>query len=174
MALAQVRVLFLPSYVPCLPYYFRLEVRLPRTWLCLVEEIAWNYDEETIDTVMGKTIKAALDSATALSRQGESFGLEGSFNFLDTYDAPDTSISPDLLSPIPSRDPSPRRLRPKSKSPARWKILKSINDAIQHVMNTRAPGVYGTLFCPHSMMPLKFLHSSIPERPTSRPFRSSS
>jgi len=153
MALAQVRVLFLSSCIPCLPYYLRLEVRLPRTWISLVEEIAWNYDEETIDTVMGKTIKAALDSASALSRQGESFCLEENFNFLDTFDAPDTAISPDLLSPIPSRDPSPRRLRPKSKSPARWKILKSINDAIQHVMNTRAPGVYGTSISPTTRLP---------------------
>ncbi|KDR76317.1 hypothetical protein GALMADRAFT_96866 [Galerina marginata CBS 339.88] len=124
--------------------WHKLEVRLPRTWLSLVEEIAWNYDEETVDIVMGRTIKeatqAAMNSAHVLSNKDGSFRLEE--NLFDTLDAPDTTISMDLLSPVPSRDPSPRRLRPKSKSPARWKILRSISDAIQDVMNSRAPGVY--------------------------------
>lgn len=125
----------------------RLEVRLPRTWLSLVEEIAWNYDEETVDTVMGSSLEAATraamqsaNSLNSLSSQGEQFRFdENIFNL----EVPDPSISPDLLSPAPSRDPSPRRLRPKSKSPARWKILRSISDAIQDVMNRKAPGVYG-------------------------------
>lgn len=123
---------------------YRLEVRLPRTWLSLVEEIAWNYDEETVDTVMGRTIqeatRAAMNSAGVLSNKDGYFNFDE--NLLRTLDVPDTSITPDLLSPIPSRDPSPRRLRPKSKSPARWKIFRTISDAIQDVMNTRAPGVY--------------------------------
>ncbi|KAF8962768.1 hypothetical protein BDZ97DRAFT_1702264 [Flammula alnicola] len=119
----------------------KLEVRLPRTWLSLVEEIAWNYDEETVDSVMGKSLeaatKAAIDSASALSNP-----VCFEENLFDTLDAPDTTIGVELLSPIPSRDPSPRRLRPKSKSPARWEILRSINDAVQNVMNSKAPGVY--------------------------------
>ena len=127
----------------------RLEVRLPRTWLSLVEEIAWNYDEETVDTVMGKTIqeatRVAMNSASVLSNNDSYFKLDE--NLLGTLEIPDTTISPDLLSPVPSRDPSPRRLRPKSKSPARWKIFRTISDAIQDVMNTRAPGVYGTPTC---------------------------
>ncbi|KAF8899948.1 hypothetical protein CPB84DRAFT_1779790 [Gymnopilus junonius] len=125
--------------------WHKLEVRLPRTWLSLVEEIAWNYDEETIDSVMGRTIqeatRAAMNSASILSNKSGCFNLDE--NLLGTLDIPETSITPDLLSPIPSRDPSPRRLRPKSQSPARWKIFRTINDAIQDVMNTRAPGVYG-------------------------------
>ncbi|KAH9481440.1 hypothetical protein JR316_0005966 [Psilocybe cubensis] len=124
--------------------WHKLEVRLPRTWLSLVEEIAWNYDEETVDSVMGKTIQAAtqaaIDSAHVISNHEQAFRFDE--NLFNNLDAPDVSISLDLLSPVPSRDPSPRRLRPKSKSPARWKILRSISNAIQDVMNTRAPGVY--------------------------------
>lgn len=41
----------------------RLEVRLPRTLLSLVEEIAWNYDEETVDSVMGRSLAAATRAA---------------------------------------------------------------------------------------------------------------
>ena len=122
----------------------RLEVRLPRTWLSLVEEIAWNYDEETVDSVMGRSLaaatRAALDSASMFAHH-QPLCFEP--HLFDTSDSPETIISPDLLSPIPSRDPSPRRLRPKSKSPARWEILRTINDAVQHVMNHKAPGVYG-------------------------------
>ncbi|KAF9450332.1 hypothetical protein P691DRAFT_701417 [Macrolepiota fuliginosa MF-IS2] len=122
----------------------RVEVRLPRTWLSLVEEIAWNYEEETVDSVMGKTIqaaaRAAADAPTFALDKDAALKLEASL--LDTLELPDNAISVDLLSPMPSRDPSPRRIRPKSKSPARWKILRSINDAIQDVLDRRAPGVY--------------------------------
>jgi len=90
---------------------------------------------------MGKTIQAAtqaaINSTSALPNEREALRLA-----LDDLDAPDPAISLDLLSPIPSRDPSPRRLRPKSKSPARWKILRSINDAIQDVVSRRNPGIY--------------------------------
>lgn len=127
-------------------------MRLPRTWLSLVEEIAWNYDEETVDIIMSKSLqaakKAALDSANALtSHRAEPLCFED--HLFDTSDSPDTSIGLDLLSPIPSRDPSPRRLRPKSKSPARWEILRTISDAVQAVMKLKAPGVYGTSFLFH-------------------------
>ena len=120
-------------------------MRLPRTWLSLVEEIAWNYEEETVDSVMEQTMKAAANAAIQSSNVHSNkldARLEESM-FFGHLDFPDTTISMDLLSPAPSRSPSPRRLRPKSKSPARWKLLKSINDAVQSVMNSRANGVYG-------------------------------
>ncbi|KAF9565231.1 hypothetical protein CPC08DRAFT_704764 [Agrocybe pediades] len=125
--------------------WHKLEVRLPRTWLALVEEIAWNYDEETVDTVMGSSLQAATRAAMQSANSLNSMSSDDQFRFdedIFNMDVPDASISPDLLSPAPSRDPSPRRLRPKSKSPARWKILRSISDAIQDVMNIRSPGVY--------------------------------
>lgn len=61
---------------------------------------------------------------------------------------PDGSIPPELLTPPVSREPSPRRLRTKSKSPARWKIMRSISVAVQDVMGRRDPGIYGELYVP--------------------------
>ena len=147
MALAQVCHVVNPSCIFAESLLNRLEVRLPRTWLSLVEEIAWNYEEETVDSVMEETMKAAANAAIQSSNVHSNkldACLEESM-FFDRLDFPDTTVSKDLLSPIPSRNPSPRRLRPKSKSPARWKLLKSINDAIQDVMNSQANGVYGEL-----------------------------
>ncbi|KAF5371813.1 hypothetical protein D9615_009559 [Tricholomella constricta] len=122
----------------------KVEVRLPRSWLSLVEEIAWEYDEETVDAVMGNTIKAAAKAAIQSSNPSlyddEELRLEESI--LETFGGPDLNIAPELLSPAVSRDPSPRRLRPKSKSPARWKLMRSISDAIQNVLEQREPGVY--------------------------------
>ncbi|KAF8623609.1 hypothetical protein AX17_007312 [Amanita inopinata Kibby_2008] len=125
--------------------WMKLEVRLPRNWLSLIEQIAWNYEEETVDLVMGITIKAAAQAAasTLTACKSDSFAarkLEESL--YGTLQVPETSISPELLSPVASRDPSPRRLRPKSQSPARWKILRSINDAIQDVLKQNNPEVY--------------------------------
>ncbi|PPQ99145.1 hypothetical protein CVT24_009335 [Panaeolus cyanescens] len=123
--------------------WHKLEVRLPRSWLSLVEEIAWNYEEETVDLVMHKSIQAATQAAAgSVLHVGREEFMDLEKSLRSDLDSPDDSISPDLLSPVPSRDPSPRRLRPKSKSPARWKILRSISDAIQDVMSRRAPGVY--------------------------------
>jgi hypothetical protein len=96
---------------------------------------------------MGNTIKAAAKAAMASNTSGyfrdkeEELRLEESI--FDTLGGPDTCIAPELLSPAISRDPSPRRLRPKSKSPARWKLMRSISDAIQNVLAHREPGVYG-------------------------------
>jgi len=93
---------------------------------------------------MGSTIKAAAKAAVQSSSSTpneEELRLEKSI--LETFGGPDSSIVPELLSPVISRDPSPRRIRPKSKSPARWKLMRSISDAIQNVLERRDPGVYG-------------------------------
>lgn len=124
----------------------RLEVRFPRTWLSLVEEIAWNYEEETVDIVMDKTIRAATNAAVAsTSSECDKAAVVGfDENLFDSFEGPDTTISLNLLSSAPSRDTSPRRLRPKSKSPARWKLLRSIKDAVQDVVDRQSSsGMYG-------------------------------
>ncbi len=136
------------------PWLWRkLEVRLPRSWLSLVEEIAWDYDEGQVEVVVGDTIKAAaLASRASISPpmdQESTSKLEE--NLLDSLTEPDSSVPLELLSPVVSRDPSPRRLRQKSKSPARWRIMRSISDAIQDYMDRRDAGVYGTHAC--SLMP---------------------
>ncbi|KAJ6619689.1 hypothetical protein B0H10DRAFT_2163778 [Mycena sp. CBHHK59/15] len=107
----------------------KLEVRLPRTFLSMVEEIAWDYDEETVDMVMGNTIRAATKAALA----SDAKALEE--RILCCLNAPDESIPLELLSPVASREPSPRQ-------PARWKIMRSISDAVQNLMELKDPGVY--------------------------------
>lgn len=96
---------------------------------------------------MQNSIQAAAQAAAGSAmRVGREEFMDLEKRLRGELDSPDDSISLDLLSPVPSRDPSPRRLRPKSKSPARWKILRSISDAIQDVMSRRAPGVYSTSY----------------------------
>ncbi|KAF9046924.1 hypothetical protein BDZ89DRAFT_1058394 [Hymenopellis radicata] len=134
-------------YEAAKPWLWRnLEVRLPRGWLSLVEELAWNYDEETVDQVMEKTVKAAAETAAKSAARGDRDDAETAKSLresiLESLNMPDESISPDLLSPMASREPSPRRFRHKSKSPARWELVRSISDAIQNVMERRDPAVY--------------------------------
>lgn len=131
------------------PWLWRkLEVRLPRSWLSLVEEIAWDYDEDTVDQVMEKTVReaaiAALGSSQVQSNSDSDAAQKLQESILVSISSPDDSIPLELLSPVASREPSPRRFRPKSKSPARWELVRSISDAIQDVMDIRAPGVYST------------------------------
>ncbi|KAJ7593020.1 hypothetical protein C8J56DRAFT_930140 [Mycena floridula] len=146
--------------------WYKLEVRLPRSWLSLVEEIAWDYDEETVDMVMENTVKqaaiAALRSSSRMRGPPDSAAtqkLEESIIVSISspeQDIPDDSVPPELLSPILSREPSPRRFRTKSKSPARWELLRSISDAIQTVMDTSDPGIY--IPTPHDPRPGRFVH----------------
>ena len=131
----------------------RLHVRLPRNWLAILEEIAWCEDEDAsvqqAALAVGHSIKAATDAALASSLpDGDIPDKEAARRFeeriLASLTGPDSAIPIELLSPPASRDPSPRRLRTKkSTSPARWKIMKSISNAVRHVMNRREPGVYG-------------------------------
>jgi hypothetical protein len=122
----------------------KLEVRLPRSWLSLVAEIAWDYEEETVDQVMNDTIHAAAKLAASHS-SSQDIAKKLELSFLDDLqeNGPKESIPIELLSPIPSREPSPRRIRPKSKSPARWKLMRTISDAIQDVLEKSDPGLYG-------------------------------
>lgn len=60
-----------------------------------------------------------------------------------TVDSDNVFLRLQLLSPPASRDPSPWRLRNKSKSPTRWRMLRSISDAVQNLMSLEEPGIYG-------------------------------
>ncbi|KAF8426492.1 hypothetical protein L210DRAFT_3615000 [Boletus edulis BED1] len=108
------------------PWLWRkIEVRLPRSWLALLEEIT------------GCTCNAPIPGAST-----DADAPKRKESILETLSGPDGSIPPELLSPPASRDPSPRRLRAKSKSPARWKIMRTISDAVQNVMEMNEPGFY--------------------------------
>lgn len=137
-------------YEAAKPYLWRkLEVRLPRSWLSLVDEIAWDLEEETVDQVMENTVRAATNAA--LRSTSPHFLVdkvaekELHATVFESFALPDETIPMELLSPVASREPSPRRLRTKSKSPARWELVRSISDAIQTVLDSRSPGIYGEI-----------------------------
>ncbi|KAJ4476225.1 hypothetical protein J3R30DRAFT_3764246 [Lentinula aciculospora] len=134
-------------YEAAKPWLWRkLEVRLPRSWLSLVDEIAWDLEEETVDQVMEKTVKAATNAA--LRSASPNFVVdkvvekELHATVIESIALPEESIPLELLSPVASREPSPRRLRTKSKSPARWELVRTISDAIQTVLDSKSPGIY--------------------------------
>lgn len=165
----------------------KVEVRLPRSWMALVEELAGG-DEDISDTqptafFVGQTIQDVEDAAAAAQSLVE--GRRDSVDdlvrelhgkLLATLTGLDGHIPPELLSPPATRDPSPRRIRAKSKSPGRWKIMRTIEDAMLNVVEQNHPGVY-------SMCPLLFtrrrrfyswslLNSTPATRPSSRSVRS--
>lgn len=133
----------------------KIEVRLPQSWIALVEELVGGDEEEVLDTehaalFVGQTIEDAEQAALATqallgcpSENVDNLAQELRQKLLATLAGPDGHIPPELLSPPATRDPSPRRIRAKSKSPARWKLMRSISDAMQNVMEQDHPGVYG-------------------------------
>ena len=142
-------------YEAAKPWLWRkVEIRLPRSWLSIVEEVAGGDDEEASEEqaalMVGQTIKNAETAALAArTLLGECSGNDEAASdlhdqVLQRLSGPDISIPPELLTPPASRDPSPRRLRTKSKSPARWKLMRSISVAVQDVMERAHPGIYGT------------------------------
>ena len=140
-------------YEAAKPFLWRqVEVRLPRDWLSIVEEVAGDdedvYEDEAamiVDQTLQQAEFAALASSTTYFGQqlSDELAKELHAKILATLSGPDGSIPPELLSPPATRDPSPRRLRQKSKSPARWKLMRSISDAVQNVMEQDHPGLYG-------------------------------
>ncbi|OBZ72117.1 hypothetical protein A0H81_07807 [Grifola frondosa] len=144
--------------------WHKVEVRLPRSWLALVEEIAGGDDEDTIEEqavfMVGQTIKDAETAALAATNMLD--GASGDYAASELHDkvlerlvGPDGSIPPELLTPPVSREPSPRRLRTKSTSPARWKLMRSISVAVQDVMERDHPGIY--VPPPHDPHPGRFI-----------------
>ncbi|KAF8440548.1 hypothetical protein L210DRAFT_3401368 [Boletus edulis BED1] len=153
------------------PWLWRkIEVRLPRSWLALLEEIAGGEDQSTEDNTalaversIYAVTKAALATAPIPGASTDADALQKwKESILETLSGPDGSIPPELLSPPASRDPSPRRLRAKSKSPARWKIMRTISDAVQNVMEMNEPGFYGKSHLIVVLVPT--LHDSRPGR----------
>ncbi|EPQ54250.1 hypothetical protein GLOTRDRAFT_62772 [Gloeophyllum trabeum ATCC 11539] len=134
------------------PWLWRkVEVRLPRSWLSLIDAVVGGDDEEAAEQqaalVLGQTIKEAENAVLAARNI---FGDDADptcaeklhESILATLGGPGGPIPPELLSPPASRDPSPRRLRAKSKSPVRWKLMRSISDAVQTVLGRDEVAVY--------------------------------
>lgn len=130
----------------------KVEVCLPHSWLSVVAEVAegddHGLDEAEAAKIVDKTIQVAETSTLATQ---DTFPL-GDHNesalllhrrILEQLSAPDGSIPPELLTPLVSRESSPRRPRNKSASPSRWKVLRSIGDAVRSVFEREILGLYG-------------------------------
>ena len=129
----------------------KIEVHLPRSWLALLKEITGG-EEEGTETNTALAIRqsihavttAALASTTLPGAPTDGDALaKWKESILESLSGPDRSIPLGLLSPPAPRDPGPQRLRSKRKSIARWKIMRTICDAVQNVIERNEPGVYG-------------------------------
>ncbi len=135
-------------YEAAKPWLWRkIEVRLPQTWLAFLDEIIGGEDEMSEEQV-GRSIQSAANFMLAMNPSpvsDDETAKKLQESLLVELGGPNSSIPPELLSPPASREPSPRRLRTKSKSPARWKLIWSINDAVHNVlmMEQDASGFYG-------------------------------
>lgn len=129
------------------PWLWRkVEVRLPQSWLSFVGELSPEEEDISLMHVVQNACQAA-DAllATTLSDSPISASSEKQLQeaVFDCMSGPDSSIPPELLSMPPSREPSPRRLRAKSKSPARWRMMQSFADALQQVVQEDGSVYYG-------------------------------
>ncbi|KAH9068440.1 hypothetical protein EDB83DRAFT_2376531 [Lactarius deliciosus] len=134
------------------PWLWRkIEVRLPRSWLSFLEEISGGEDDEVTEEAAARAVDQSITQAAhaaLAAKTGNSMTPDAEAerklkeSILQELGGPDSSIPPELLSPPASRDPSPRRLRHKSKSPARWELLRSISDAVQDLMGRDENGMY--------------------------------
>lgn len=133
------------------PWLWRkIEVRLPRGWLSLVEEISGGEDADAAEEETARAFEesiteaahAAMTARTGLAAPDAEAEKKLKESIIQELGGPDSSIPPELLSPPASRDPSPRR-RQKSKSPARWKLLRCISDVVQGLIGRDALGMYG-------------------------------
>ena len=90
------------------PWLWRkIEVRLPRSWLALVEEIAGDEDEEAnveqaalvVDRSISEAAKAALAMRTATGEElDQDAAMKLKESILESLSGPDSSIPPELLS----------------------------------------------------------------------------
>jgi hypothetical protein len=124
--------------------YRKIEVRLPRHWLAFVDEITSGEEDDELQPSFAIVDQTVKNAAVALAGvNADALRIQECVMETLTAGLPDGSIPPELLSPPASRDPSPRR----AKSPGRWRLLRSITDAVENVtgmygeLNTRAPSI---------------------------------
>ena len=162
------------------PWLWRkIEVRLPRGWLSLVEEISGGEDADAAEEDTARTVEESITEAAHAAVAAKTGPLAAhdaeaekklKESIIQELGGPDSSIPPELLSPPASRDPSPRRLRQKSKSPARWKLLRCISDVVQGLIGRDENGMYSK----HSIFILLDSRAEMPFFPSSGSSRSTS
>jgi hypothetical protein len=134
------------------PWLWRVvSVRLPRDWIALLDQTLEEV-EESADGSAGASETGLC--ATAMER-GEMTPSSSASTGLRFADIPSMSIPLELLTPPASREPSPRRLRSKSRGPARWEVIRSLTHAMQSMMRRQEPAYFGGcswLSSPHDIL----------------------
>lgn len=121
------------------PWLWRkIEVRLPRSWLSLLDEVVGPEGSHSMESSSDEGVDSGVAALTSPASATVGFTdsyfakLEpGTIDFVrSTFDGllPSGSVPFDILTPPASRDSSPNRLR--AKSPGRWRLLNQLNDAI--------------------------------------------
>ncbi|VDC02700.1 unnamed protein product [Peniophora sp. CBMAI 1063] len=146
------------------PWLWRkIEVRLPRSWLALVDEVVGDVnaaDPEDAARHIDSTVQEAAEAVVQrkdgcrdenATRQIKEAILESMAS------GPDITIPIELLSPPASREPSrdrPRQVRQNSRSPARWTLMRSITNALQSLLIGNEGGMYVDL---HDRRPGRYI-----------------
>lgn len=135
------------------PWLWRkIEVRLPRSWLALVDEVAGDVnvsDPEDAARHIDSTVQEAAEAVVQRKdgRRDENATRQIKEAILESMaSGPDITIPIKLLSPPASREPSrgrPRQVRQSSRSPARWTLVRSITHALQSLLIGNEGGMYG-------------------------------
>jgi hypothetical protein len=147
-------------YAGAKPWLWRkLEVRLPRSWLGIIDEVVGIYDLSTSKqnaVNIGESIKAAADAVLASSPVANDFEhncalVDLEERILKRLNSLDSPVPPELLSPPASRDPSPTRSDSNAQGADRWRLMKNIRNAVQDIVQDNEPGVYSNfLSLPYS------------------------
>jgi len=119
--------------------WLRIEVRLPSSWLALLEVIVGLPEEgpqlpdalavAEKQAVSNVIQQVSLPNGNMCPTQHDA--IRQSFIASLDMEPPNGSIPPDLLSPVASREPSPRRLPIRAQSPGRWRLIRAISNAFQ-------------------------------------------
>lgn len=117
----------------------RVEVTLPHAWMALVDQIAGEQEADEDEDVVPRLIDQTIRATLPVCHEDKETELLAS---LAAAELPDGSVPPELLSPPASREPSPARLTVRAKSPGRWRLLRTVTDAVQKIVNRAEPGIY--------------------------------
>ncbi|CAG7849584.1 SubName: Full=Uncharacterized protein {ECO:0000313/EMBL:CCA69350.1} [Serendipita indica DSM 11827] len=147
----------------------RVEIRLPRTWIALVEEITGGeeiVDEEAANLVEQSLSEAAsyVFAATSPTKELDREALWKLRAIIRERLERDGPLPPEVLTPPESRDASPMRPRHRSidarhrsisssrpggmdarrhsKSPGRWRVIRAVSNATRSVVESVRPDVY--------------------------------
>jgi hypothetical protein len=164
----------------------RVEIRLPQTWLSLIDAVVdpsaltepMEVDEgyavpgsvsAAIEQVASKAIAVARRSSLGSAPSPDPHAIRESI--IATLSAPpDESIPPELLTPPTSREPSPRRLQLRAKSPGRWRLLRDISTALQAALSQNVPGLYrASMIPPIDQLLIIYIYSAERRRSASGP-----